>query len=60
MTCLGWEKGSELEALDEGTCEKGSKEEDDRKEEYVRHIFTRVGQNTHEPKKKQCELNMKS
>ena len=59
MTCLGWEKRCTLEALDEGTCEEGAKEEDDRKEEYVWHIFTRVGKYTHEPEKK-CEHKAKT
>ena len=51
-SCLGWEKGCVLEALDEGTCEEGSKEEDDREEEYVWYIFARVGEDTHEPEQK--------
>ena len=59
MNCLGWEEGCELEALDEGTREEGSEEEDDGEEEYVRHIFTRVGEDTHEPEKKKCEPNIK-
>ena len=54
VTYLGGEKGCVLEALDEGTCEEGAKEEDDREEEYVWHIFTRVREDTHEPEKK-CE-----
>ena len=52
-TYLGWEKGCVLEVLDEGTSEEGAKEEDDGKKEDVRHIFTGVGEDAHEPWKKE-------
>ena len=58
-TYLGWEKGCVLEVLDEGTCEEGAKEEDDGKKEDVRHIFTGVGEDAHEPWKKRMNFAQK-